>query len=43
MGPDNRGDRIVAFIVGSVFFIVVLGLLDARLPWPRIAERGGRS
>jgi hypothetical protein len=28
----------VAFIVGSVFFIVVLGLMDARLPWPGSRE-----
>jgi hypothetical protein len=24
----------MAFILGSLFFIVVLGVLDARLPWP---------
>ena len=37
---ERNGD--VAFIVGCVFFIVVLGLIDARLPWPRIPGRGRR-
>jgi len=25
----------MAFILGVVFFVVVVGLIDARLPWPR--------
>jgi hypothetical protein len=24
----------VSFVVGTVLFVVVLGLLDRRLPWP---------
>jgi hypothetical protein len=23
------------FIIGVIFFVVVIGALDARLPWPR--------
>lgn len=23
------------FIIGVIFFVVVIGVLDARLPWPR--------
>jgi hypothetical protein len=29
------------FIVGVIFFVVVIGVLDARLPWPR-PKRGVR-
>ena len=25
----------MAFILGVLFFVVVVGVLDARLPWPR--------
>jgi hypothetical protein len=32
----------MAFIIGVVFFVVVVGLLDARLPWPR-PDRGSRQ
>ena len=37
------GGGAVAFTVESVFFVIVLGVLDARLPWPRVTGRGGRS
>ena len=30
------------FILGTLFFVVV-GLLDARLPWPRPARKRERS
>jgi hypothetical protein len=23
------------FVIGVIFFVVVVGVLDARLPWPR--------
>ena len=36
---EAKGD-LVAFVVGVVLFAVVIGALDARLPWPRPA--GGR-
>jgi hypothetical protein len=34
----------VAFVVGVLLFVIVLGVLDARLPWPRPGDglRGGR-
>jgi hypothetical protein len=25
----------MGFMVGTVLFVVVIGVLDARLPWPR--------
>jgi hypothetical protein len=25
----------MAFIVGVVFFVIVIGAIDSRLPWPR--------
>jgi hypothetical protein len=28
----------VSFIVGLILFVVVIGLLDARLPWPKSAR-----
>lgn len=28
----------MAFILGSLYFIVILGLIDRRLPWP-VADR----
>lgn len=31
------------FILGTLFFVVVVGLLDARLPWPRPARKRERS
>jgi hypothetical protein len=31
------------FILGVIFFVVVIGWLDARLPWPRSQpKKGGR-
>jgi hypothetical protein len=24
----------MAFIVGVIFFVIIVGLVDARLPWP---------
>jgi hypothetical protein len=29
----------MAFILGVVFFVIVVGLIDARLPWPRHDRR----
>jgi hypothetical protein len=29
----------MSFILGTVLFVVVIGILDARLPWPR--SKGG--
>jgi hypothetical protein len=29
----------MAFILGVVFFVVVVDLIDARLPWPRPDRR----
>jgi hypothetical protein len=33
----------VQFILGVVLFVVVVGLVDARVPWPKPQKRGGRS
>jgi hypothetical protein len=30
------------FILGVFLFVVVVGLIDARVPWPR-ARKGGRT
>jgi hypothetical protein len=27
------------FILGTLFFVVLIGVLDARLPWPRSNRR----
>lgn len=32
----------MAFILGVVFFVVVVGALDARLPWPSARSRDPR-
>jgi hypothetical protein len=29
------------FIIGVIFFVVVIGALDARLPWPRPRPKRG--
>jgi hypothetical protein len=29
----------MSFILGMLLFIVVAGLLDARLPWPRATKK----
>jgi hypothetical protein len=35
----------MSFIIGLILFVVVIGVLDARLPWPkpRAAHEGVRS
>jgi hypothetical protein len=33
----------MSFIVGTVLFVVVLGIIDSRLPWPRPGNREGNS
>lgn len=33
----------MAFILGVIFFVVVVGVLDARLPWPKSRSRNPRS
>lgn len=30
------------FILGVVLFVVVVGFIDARIPWPKPRERGDR-
>ena len=35
--------RDMSFIVGTVLFVVVLGIIDSRLPWPRPGSREGSS
>jgi hypothetical protein len=32
----------MSFLVGLLLFVVVVGILDARLPWPRPRERERR-
>jgi hypothetical protein len=32
----------MSFIIGLILFVVI-GILDARLPWPASSPRGGRS
>jgi hypothetical protein len=32
--------RAMSFVIGVILFVVVVGLLDRRVPWPR-APRGG--
>lgn len=32
----------MSFILGLILFVVVIGLMDARLPWPRPAARSDR-
>jgi hypothetical protein len=32
----------MAFVLGLVFYVVVVGMLDARLPWPR-SKIGGSA
>jgi hypothetical protein len=33
----------MAFIVGVLLFVVVIGVIDARLPWPRPRQPGRRA
>ncbi len=30
----------MSFVMGLLLFVVVLGVVDARLPWPRPLRRG---
>jgi hypothetical protein len=38
-GAERGSD--VSFIVGLILFVVVIGYLDAGLPWPRPWKREG--
>jgi hypothetical protein len=33
----------VQFILGVFLFVVVVGAIDARAPWPKPRERGART
>jgi hypothetical protein len=33
----------MSFILGVILFVVVIGILDARLPWPGRGAGGARS
>jgi hypothetical protein len=39
-GEADHGGA-MSFVLGVLLFVVVLGVLDARLPWPR-PRRGSR-
>jgi hypothetical protein len=32
----------MSFVLGLVFFVVVVGVIDARLPWPKPKSRASR-
>jgi hypothetical protein len=34
----SRRERAMSFFVGLLLFVVVVGILDAKLPWPRPRE-----
>lgn len=31
------------FLLGVFLFVVVVGLIDARVPWPKAKKRGARA
>jgi hypothetical protein len=31
------------FLLGVFLFVVVVGVIDARVPWPKARKPGGRS
>ena len=33
----------MSFVLGLIVYVVVLGRLDRRLPWPEASTRGARS
>jgi hypothetical protein len=33
----------MSFFVGLILFVVVAGILDAKLPWPRPRDTGRKS
>jgi hypothetical protein len=40
--PDShKGGVLMQFILGVIFFVAVVGVLDARLPWPRSRPKKG--
>ena len=39
-GAGSEGGT-VSFIVGLVLFVIVIGYLDAPLPWPKPSRREG--
>jgi hypothetical protein len=39
----REGSDRMQFILGVIFFVVVIGALDAGLPWPRCGSQGTRQ
>jgi hypothetical protein len=33
----------MSFVIGLLLFVVVVGIFDARLPWPKARAGGGPS
>jgi hypothetical protein len=38
----REGKHGMQFILGVILFVVVIGALDAGLPWPRCGSRGAK-
>jgi hypothetical protein len=39
----REGKHDMQFILGVIFFVVVIGALDAGLPWPRCGSQGAKQ
>jgi hypothetical protein len=39
----SKRERAMSFFVGLLLFVVVVGILDAKLPWPRPRDGERRS
>jgi hypothetical protein len=37
--PERIAGDVMGFIVGVILFVIVVGVLDAKLPWPKPAGR----
>jgi hypothetical protein len=40
-GNHSKGKEIVQFIYGVLAFVVVIGWIDAKLPWPNPRRKDG--
>jgi hypothetical protein len=39
----HRGEASVQFFLAIFLFVVVVGLIDLRVPWPKARRRGARE
>jgi hypothetical protein len=42
-GHAKRGVSGMQFILGVIMFVIVIGVIDAKLPWPKPRSKDGQA